>query len=81
VLEQFYVAVGGEKWKSKISWISTVPLSEWQGVAVNATGSVTTLQVRNNDLSGYIRIYFLLILEFTCCYYNLKGISQLSYLS
>jgi len=52
VLEQFYVAAGGEEWKRKISWISTAPLSEWQGVTVDATGSVTKLVLSDNNLTG-----------------------------
>jgi len=52
VLEGFYKATGGERWRSSRGWMSAAPLSEWEGVTVDAAGRVTQLSLVGRNLSG-----------------------------
>ena len=52
VLVGFYVVTGGERWRSNSGWTSADPLSEWEGVTVDAAGRVTKLSQDSSNLSG-----------------------------
>ena len=54
VLEALYAAAGGAKWTNRENWLSNVPLDEWYGVTVGDAGSVTSLSLEGNDLSGAV---------------------------
>ena len=52
VLEAFYKATGGPRWRNNRNWISASPLRERQGVTVDASGRVTKLFLKGINLSG-----------------------------
>ena len=54
VLEVLYHATGGPGWRNRTHWLSTLPLSEWYGVATDESGRVTSLTLGYNGLSGAI---------------------------
>ena len=51
-LEALYHATGGTSWTNSTNWLSTKPLSEWQGVTVDNNGCVTNLDLSSNRLTG-----------------------------
>ena len=55
-LVALYNATGGANWKNKTNWLSNEALSEWHGVATDATGRVTDLYLPQNGLSGEIPV-------------------------
>ena len=54
VLEVLYHTTGGPSWKNRTHWLSDLPLSEWHGVATDASGRVTSLALDFNGLGGTI---------------------------
>ena len=53
-LEAFYRAMGGGDWDDNTNWLSDKPLGDWYGVRVNASGRVSYLALRDNNLTGEI---------------------------
>ena len=53
-LVALYSATGGPNWIRDNNWLSDVPISEWEGVATDANGRVTELDLEGNELSGEI---------------------------
>ena len=51
-LVALYNATGGPNWKDNASWLTDAPLGEWYGVEALATGEVTQISLRENNLSG-----------------------------
>jgi hypothetical protein len=51
-LEAFFKSTGGANWTNKTGWMTDAELGDWHGVAVNAEGRVTELQLRENGLAG-----------------------------
>ena len=51
-LERFYEASGGEDWHEKENWNSEEPLGQWFGVETDEDGSVISLRLEENNLSG-----------------------------
>lgn len=51
-LMAFYEATGGDSWTNHTNWGSDQPLSEWYGVCVDGEGSVTQINMFQNNLSG-----------------------------
>ena len=49
-----YEATDGENWANNTNWLSNRPLGEWHGVRTDASGRVTRLDLRENQLSGAI---------------------------
>ena len=49
-----YNATGGANWTNNSGWLSAAPLDQWHGVTTDAEGRVSTLDLRNNGLSGEI---------------------------
>ena len=49
-----YEATDGENWANNTNWLSDRPLGEWHGVTTDASGRVTRLDLRENQLSGSI---------------------------
>ena len=56
VLEAFYDATGGPRWRNNRNWKTKGPLSSWYGVVTDANGRVTGLWLPNNNLSGTIPV-------------------------
>ena len=52
---EFYNATGGANWTDNTSWLSEMPVGEWYGVTTDATGRVTELVLRENQLTGRYR--------------------------
>jgi hypothetical protein len=58
VLVALYETTGGERWTINRGWMSTAPLSEWEGVSVEATGRVTKCLLEDRNLSGITMLTF-----------------------
>ena len=54
ILATAFQAMGGENWSYNSNWVSDLPLSEWTGVGTDYEGRVTTLYLRENNLTGTI---------------------------
>ena len=54
ILEIVYDATGGPNWTNRKNWLTDQPLDEWHGVSVDNSGRVTSLILRDNNLSGSI---------------------------
>ena len=53
-LEALYEATGGKNWTNSDNWCSDKPLDEWFGVATNSKGRVSSIFLRQNNLTGHI---------------------------
>ena len=53
-LTALYNATNGGGWTNNANWLSDAPLANWFGVATNADGRVTALDLGNNNLEGTI---------------------------
>ena len=51
-LNALYRSTGGPGWTNRDGWLSDQPLSEWHGVKTDASGRVTSLSLRDNNLIG-----------------------------
>ncbi len=47
-----YASTGGRNWTNDGNWLSQAPLAGWHGVAVDASGRVTGLDLSDNNLIG-----------------------------
>ena len=54
VLEALYGATGGASWRNSTNWKTSAPLAQWHGVATDAEGQVTGLNLADNGLAGAI---------------------------
>ncbi len=53
-LSSFYRATGGPDWIDNANWLTTAPVGEWYGVAVDGDGRVIGLELPENGLNGEI---------------------------
>ncbi len=53
-LAAFYHATNGTGWINNTNWLTTAPVGEWYGVAIDGNGRVTKLELANNELRGEI---------------------------
>ena len=53
-LSALYKLTNGPNWKNKDNWLSSAPLGEWYGVTTDAYGRVAHLNLRDNNLSGFL---------------------------
>ncbi len=53
-LAELYNSTGGLTWKDGSNWLTSEPLSEWFGVAVDPDGRVERLVLPSNGLKGHI---------------------------
>ena len=51
-LEALFKSTGGANWTNKTGWMTDAELGDWHGVAVNAEGRVTQLNLPENGLAG-----------------------------
>ncbi len=49
-----YRETDGTNWKSRKNWSTPAPLGEWFGVTTDAEGRVTHLNLKDNNLSGFL---------------------------
>ena len=54
VLMVLYNATDGANWTNSTNWLSSAPLSQWEGVDTDNSGRVTELELADNRLSGPI---------------------------
>ena len=54
VLVSLYDATGGPLWTNSGNWLTDAPLGEWYGVTTHPDGSVLSLILGRNNLSGLI---------------------------
>ena len=52
VLGLLYNSTNGKDWSNNDNWLSDAPLDQWYGVTTDGEGSVTELDLRDNNLSG-----------------------------
>lgn len=52
VLGQLYNSTNGAEWTNNDSWLSDAPLDRWYGVSTDEDGSVTGLDLADNNLAG-----------------------------
>ena len=54
MLVALYEATDGANWSNSTNWLTDRPIGEWYGVTTDDVGRVTSLQLRENRLSGSI---------------------------
>ena len=54
VLHKIYRVTGGDGWSDNTNWKTEEPLGAWHGVHADVHGSVVTLSLRDNGLTGAI---------------------------
>ena len=52
----FYDMTGGADWTDRANWLSNAPLEAWHGVATDADGQVTRLELNANNLLGTLPV-------------------------
>lgn len=53
-LVALYNALGGANWTIKNNWCTDAPLDQWDGIQVNASGRVISINLSGNKLKGHI---------------------------
>ncbi len=53
-LIDLYNATNGAQWKDNTNWCSDKPVSTWKGVICNDNGTVLSIRLWQNNLTGYI---------------------------
>ena len=51
-LVALYEATDGRNWRTRDTWLTDAPLSDWHGVETDGVGRVTRLVLRENGLAG-----------------------------
>jgi Leucine-rich repeat (LRR) protein len=61
ILELLHDNCGGTGWNARDNWMSERPVCDWYGIACDESGSVTSVQLGGNQLTGSFptEIYFL----------------------
>lgn len=54
ILAALYHATGGPKWSARTKWLSNTPIGQWFGVSTNRDGNVYLLDLRGNELKGFL---------------------------
>lgn len=57
-LIELYNSTNGDSWIYKTNWCSEKPLNEWYGIKTNDSGCVTSINLSNNNLTGYAHVDF-----------------------
>ena len=67
-----YNALGGESWYNNQNWCSDLPLDSWHGVSTYPDGTVYSLNLSNNNLTGILpkEIGTLTSIQYMFCPYN-----------
>lgn len=53
ILIAFYNATNGDNWTNNENWCTDAPLEDWYGVSLNQDGHIRSINLQNNNLSGY----------------------------
>ena len=53
-LEAIYLLLDGPRWTRQTNWLSSHPVSEWEGIQVDSSGHVTAISLPNNGLNGHL---------------------------
>ena len=53
-LVALYNSTNGTNWANNSNWLSEAPLGQWYGVTTDASGRVTELELKRNNLTGTI---------------------------
>ena len=53
-LVALYNSTNGNVWRNNDNWLSQTPIGQWHGVTTDANGRVTKIDLRENQLSGWI---------------------------
>ena len=53
ILIAFYNATNGDNWTNNENWCTDAPLEDWYGVRLSQDGYVISIDLQNNNLSGY----------------------------
>ena len=78
-LVAIYNATDGDNWKVNTNWLSDKPIGEWAGVTTNASGRVTGLHLRRNNLKNSLPSALGDLTELTNL--NLHGNTRVAYFS
>ena len=54
ILEALFEATDGPNWDEDENWLTDLPLDEWHGVGVDGHGSVVSINLFDNNLTGQI---------------------------
>lgn len=54
ILEILYEATDGRNWSSSTNWLTSAPLEDWHGLAVDGHGRVVRMELREMGLAGPI---------------------------
>ena len=54
VLAALYDATDGPNWTNDANWLSSAPVGSWHGIATDADGQVTSIDLEDNGLNGYL---------------------------
>lgn len=57
-LIELYKSTNGDSWINQKNWCSEKPLNEWYGIKTNELGCVTSINLSNNNLTGYAQVDF-----------------------
>ncbi len=58
LLIEFYNNTGGDNWHCNDNWCSEKPLNEWYGIKQDSLGYVISIDLSNNNLTGFAQIAF-----------------------
>ena len=53
-LAALYDATDGPNWTNDANWLSSAPVGSWHGIATDADGQVTSIDLEDNGLNGYL---------------------------
>jgi len=54
ILEEIFYAAGGAQWKNNDGWTTDTDICNWYGVSCDSNGSVTALDLSENNLEGSV---------------------------
>ena len=75
-LMKLHEAMGGATWTESANWGTDASLADWFGIAVNAAGRVTQIDLNRNNLSGTVPLeirYFTYLRTLRLDYNRLEG--------
>ena len=53
-LAALYEATNGSDWTNGTNWLSGAPVGSWNGIATDTDGQVTSIDLEDNGLNGYL---------------------------
>ncbi len=74
-LLKFFEATGGSEWNNSRNWGTDRPIGTWHGVTTDASGKVTRLEIRDNNLTGSLPAEIEMLETLTVLYLHGNSIS------